>query len=138
MSKIPQTKPFPLVERKSGPKNAVSETDICQFVQIILANIKSNDKWTKFVTRVEPWGTSKEVNRGSTGDTPAADAAELDAMLNYIALYSSKHLLREITERSTSLAGIWTLLRKWAGIQPTGLKILEYSRMQAMWIPLGI
>ena len=58
-------------------------------------------------------------------------------MLAYIASYSPKHLLREITERCESLEDVWKLLRKWAGIQESGLKVLEYSRMQITWDPSG-
>ena len=123
------------MERKTGPRNNVSETDICQFVQILTTNIRLNEKWSKFTQANAEWKPHRVLNRGFLDDTAETDAANVDAMLAYIASYSPKHLLREITERSTSLSSIWALLRKWAGIQPTGLKLLEYSRMQNMWTP---
>ena len=71
------------------------------------------------------------------GETAEADSEAVSGMLNYVASYAPTHLLREITERCLSLQSVWDLLRQWAGIQPTGLKILEYSRLQQSWNPTG-
>ena len=38
-------KPFYLTDRKAGSKNTVAETDVCQFVSVLEANIKLNEKW---------------------------------------------------------------------------------------------
>ena len=67
MSKPPTTKPFHLVDRKSGPKNTVSETDICQFTQILLANIRLHDQWKVVLEAKETWKSSREENRGFAG-----------------------------------------------------------------------
>ena len=136
-TKTPSNKPFHLVERKSGPKNSVSETDICQFIQILTTNIRLNDKWSPYTQHDAAWKPRKSPNRGFVGAEAADKSSNVDAMLSYVASYCPKHLLREITERSTSLKAVWSLLRKWAGIQPTGLKLLEYTRMQNMWDPSG-
>ena len=56
-------------------------------------------------------------------------------MLAYILSYATKDLLRKIMERANSLTANWSVLWKWAGIQPTGLMTLEYARMQNTWDP---
>ena len=117
MAKAPTTKPFHLVDRKTGPKNTVSETDICQFTQILLTNIRLHEHWRVFLEpTTDTWGTSRVENRGFEGADARTNAARVDAMLAYVASYSPKHLLREITERSESLKDVWKLLRKWAGV----------------------
>ena len=55
-------KPFYLVDRKSGPKNSVTDTDICQFISVLEANIRLNDGW-KGVMRLE-WKPKSVNNRG--------------------------------------------------------------------------
>lgn len=136
-NKVPTNKPFNLVDRKSGPKNTVSETDICQFTQVITSNIKQSPDWKPFSAPTAVWKSSRTPDRGFTGADASTKAAAVDGMLGYISSYAPKHLLREITERSTSLKEVWALPRKWAGLQPTGLKILEYSRLQTSWDPAG-
>ena len=136
-NKTPSNKPFYLVSRKAGPKNSVSETDICQFVQIVTENLRLNPAWKPFANNAKTWEPRRVTNRGFTGTDAVDEAEAVSGMLNYIASYAPPHLLREITERCTSLPAVWSLLRKWAGIQPTGLKILEYSRLQQAWDPNG-
>ena len=102
-AKPPTNKPFFLADRKSGPKNNVSETDICQFIQILTSNIRLNEKWARFLQADVQWKPQRSENRGFLGAEAAQKAANLEAMLAYISSYSPKHLLREITERSTSL-----------------------------------
>ena len=82
-------------------------------------------------------GAGREQKTAASQATGDPAAAAVDGMLNYIASFSPKHLLREITERCESLEQVWRLLRKWAGIQESGLKILEYSRLQLTWDPAG-
>ena len=64
-------------------------------------------------------------------------SASIDGMLVYIAGYSPPPLLMAFTQRCRSLLKVWNLIRKWAGVQNSGLKLLSYSRLQNSWDPAG-
>ena len=62
MSRPVSNKPFYLTERKSGPKNNVSETDVCQFISVMIANIRLNEHWKELTNR--SWEYSNVPYRG--------------------------------------------------------------------------
>ena len=128
-------KPFHLVDRKAGPKNTVTETDICQFISVLESNIRLNDKWKTLYSC--NWKPKNTDNRGFTGDDKEDKAANVDSMLTYVASYTPPTLLRAIIQRSCSLGEGGDLVRKWAGVHISGLKLLGYSRLQNSWDPAG-
>ena len=126
-------KPFYLVDRKSGPKNTVSETDICQFVSVIEANLRLNEKWREVMK--ETWHPKNTDNRGFEGADANTKANNVNGMLAYIAGYAPPPLYRQIEQRCRNLKEVWELIRRWAGIQTSGLKLLTYSRLLNSWDP---
>ena len=135
MSRPVSNKPFYLTERKSGPKNNVSETDVCQFISVMLANIRLNEHWKELTNR--SWEYSNVPYRGFESIDKELKEGNVDSMLTYIAGYAPPPLLRAITNRTRCLEDVWSLIRKWAGIQVSGLKLLGYARLQNSWDPTG-
>ena len=135
MSKPVANKPFHLIDRKSGPKNSVTETDVCQFICVLEANIKLHDSWKEYLPI--SWQPKNVAYRGFADANKADIAASIDGMLINIAGYSPPPLLRAITQRCKSLGEVWDLVRKWAGIQTSGLRLLNYSRLQNTWDSSG-
>ena len=92
-------KPFYLEVKKSGPKGGISETVYSKWQQVILANIKKEQRWIPYTrpATVEPattpnWNTS-EANHGLTADK----CVDVEAMLTYVAQYAPSALHRDIT-----------------------------------------
>ena len=83
------------------------------------------------------WSGKKISNRGFTGDKAAANATQVDLLLEYIAQYAPSHLYRDITNRSTSLAAVWTLIRNWAGLKTSGCKQQTYYSVKNSYDPNG-
>ena len=135
MAKMVTNKPFYLVDRKAGPKNSVTETDVCQFISILESNIKLNENWKTLYSRT--WKPKNVDYRGFTGEDKETLSANIDFMLTYMASYTPPPLLRAIVQRSCSLTEVWNLVRKWAGVHISGLKLLSYSRLQNSWDPAG-
>ena len=128
-------KPFYLVDRKAGPRNTVSETDVCQFVSVLEANLRLNEKWREVMR--ENWHPKSTEDRGFIGADKATKAVNVDGMLAYVAGYAPPPLYRAIEQRCRSLDEVWKLIRRWAGIQTSGLKLLTYSRLVNSWDPSG-
>ena len=127
-SKVGQLKPFYLEEKKEGPSQTISDATFTKWQGCILANIRKEDKWAPFLTR--NWGKKKDQNRGFDSDTAAADAQQVDLMLAYLAQYAPSVLYRDITQRSTSLSSIWTVIRQWAGLKASGCKHYTYYQLK--------
>ena len=86
----------------------------------MLANIKKEEKWIPFLSP-KTWKVKKSTNRGFTGAKAAAEAAaqatQVDMLLEYVSQYAPNALYRDITLRATSLDTVWTLVRNWAGLK---------------------
>ena len=134
MSTMSKMKPYRLDDRKSS-KSVLTEIDLAQWKEVILAHIKAEENWLPLVTRT--WGAKKVANRGLAGDDPPGDAVKLEAMLAFIATYAPSSVFREITQRCKSLADVWNIIRKWAGIRASGSKHLTYSKLRKAWDPNG-
>ena len=82
-AKTVNNKPFHLTDRKAGPRNTVNETDVCQFISVIEANIRLHEGWRQVVNQT--WEPKNVALRGCP-DTDAGRkaAAEIDGMLIYI------------------------------------------------------
>ena len=124
-SKVGQLKLFMIEEKKEGPTRSVTETTANKWQGCILANIKKEEKWLKFLPP-KTWKAKKTVNRGFTGAEAAADTTQVDMLLEYISQYAPNALYRDITIRATSLDAVWTLVRNWAGLKTSGCKQQSY------------
>ena len=124
-TKVGQLKPFMIEEKKEGPTRSVTETTANKWQGCILANIKKEEKWLKFLPP-KTWKAKKTVNRGFTGAEAAADTTQVDMLLEYISQYAPNALYRDITIRATSLDAVWTLVRNWAGLKTSGCKQQSY------------
>ena len=93
-----QMKPYRLDDRKAA-KPVLSNVDIAQWRDLIIANIKAEAEWRTLVTLT--WGKKKVPNRGFVGDDAVADAIKLDRMLTFIATYAPSTTFNEITTRFT-------------------------------------
>ena len=127
-SKVGQLKPFYLEEKKEGPSQSISDATFTKWQGSILSNIRKEDKWTPFISRT--WSHKKEPNRGFTSNTAEADSKQVDLMLAYIAQYAPSVLYRDITQRSTSLESVWTVIRQWAGLKSSGCKHYTYYQLK--------
>ena len=127
-SKVGQLKPFYLEEKKEGPSQSISDATFTKWQGSILSNIRKEDKWTPFISRT--WSHKKEPNRGFTSNTAEADSKQVDLMLAYIAQYALSVLYRDITQRSTSLESVWTVIRQWAGLKSSGCKHYTYYQLK--------
>ena len=127
-SKVGQLKPFYLEDKKEGPSQSVSDATFTKWQGSILSNIRKEEKWTPLVSRT--WSQKKEPNRGFTTPTAEADAKQVDLMLAYIAQYAPSVLYRDITQRSTSLNSVWTVIRQWAGLKSSGCKHYTYYQLK--------
>ena len=127
-SKVGQLKPFYLEEKKEGPNQTVSDATFTKWQGSILANIRKEDKWSPLVSTT--WGSKRTPNRGFTSDTAASEAQQVDLMLAYLAQYAPSVLYRDITQRSTSLSSVWSLIRQWAGLKSSGCKHHTYYQLK--------
>ena len=128
-------KPYRLDDRKAA-KPVLSNVDIAQWRDLIIANIKAEAEWRTLVTLT--WGKKKVPNRGFVGDDAAADAIKLDRMLTFIATYAPSTTFNEITTRCTSLKDIWDIIRRWAGVRQSGSKHLTYYQLRNAYDSTGI
>ena len=115
-------KPFVLEEKKEGAKQSVSEISVNKWIGCLLANIKKDEAWRPLAVADITWQQKRVANRGQE----AATAQNIDAMLEYISQYAPNCLYRDITLRCLSLEGVWTLVRKWAGIKIVGCHQQRY------------
>ncbi len=87
------------------------------------------------------WGKESVANRGLADDgdevvevarrkTAAQKAASLRLMLGQIANFATVVSRNQIVKNSTSLSGIWSLLREHYGFQSTGSRFLTLSGMR--------
>ena len=90
MAKAGHIKPFSLEDRKEGPDNKVSEVSVNKWQGCIIANVKREDKWHKFLPAGDKseWQPKKVTDRGFDGETKAVDALQLEVMLEYISQYA--------------------------------------------------
>ena len=129
-----QMKPYRLDDRKAV-KPTLSSVDIAQWRETILANIQAEAAWLPLVTL--KWSKKKVANRGFVGDDAAGQAVKLDKMLTFIATYAPSTTFNEITTRCTDLAEVWNIIRRWAGVRPTGSKLLTYYQLRNAYDPSG-
>ena len=127
-SKAGQLKPFYLEDKKEGPSQSISDATFTKWQGSILSNIRKEDKWTPLISLT--WSHKKELNRGFTSNTAEAEAKQVDLMLAYIAQYAPSVLYRDITQRSTSLSSVWTVIRQWAGLKSSGCKHYTYYQLK--------
>ena len=127
-SKIGQLKPFYLEDKKEGPSQTISDATYTKWQGSILANIRKEDKWTPFLTT--NWSPKRIPNRGFNTNTAVADAKQVDLMLAYLAQYAPGVLYRDITQRATSLASVWEVIRQWAGLKSSGSKHYTYYQLK--------
>ena len=59
-----------------------------------------------------------------------ADAKQVDPMLAYLAQYAPGVLYGDITQRATSLASVWEVIRQWAGLKSSGSKHYTYYQLK--------
>ena len=95
-----------------------------------------NDEFAPYLT--SEWQKSSTPNHGLRSD--AADAPNrktavqkaiiLDRMLGIIAQYSPSLLRNDITKKSTSLASIWTRIRKYYSFQQSEVNFLKLSKIR--------
>ena len=128
-----QMKPYRLDDRKAA-KTSLTEIDLAQWKELILTHVKADENWTPLVNLT--WDV-KTPNRGLAGDTAAQDAVKLEAMLAFVATYAPSSVFREITQRCKSLAEVWNVVRKWAGIRASGAKHLTYNKLRKAFDPNG-
>ena len=127
-------KPIPL-DFKKASKPVLTEVDLAQWREVIISNIKAEADWVPFLK--SEWKASKVENRGLDGDNVAARSRNLDRMITFVATYAPSALFKEITQRSTSLAAVWEVIRKWAGVRASSSKHLTYSRLKHSFDPAG-
>ena len=120
-----------LEEKKEGPKQTISETTVSKWEGCLLTNIRKEERWLPLIAPNYEWRPKKVANRG------AATAASIDSMLEYIAQYAPNCLYRDITIRSTSVKGIWLLVRNWAGIKTSGCYQQKYHQVKRSYDPTG-
>ena len=101
----------------------------------MLAHIKAEANWLPLVNL--EWDVKKVENRGLDGDNAARDAVRLEQMLTFIGMYAPSSVFKEITQRRKSLKDIWTIIRKWAGVSPSGSKHLAYYKLKMAFDPAG-
>ena len=109
-NKVGQLKPFYLEEKKEGPQQTISEATYSKWHGCVLANIRKEEKSTPLLTK--QWKPNKTVDHGLTGESATDHALQIDLMLAYIAQYAPNALYRDITQRSTSLSSVWTIIRQ--------------------------
>lgn len=124
-------KPYRLDDRKSV-KHSLTEIDLSQWKEIILTHVKSENGWKPLLDIT--WGAKKEKDRGFTADD-VDNALLVDNMLTFIATYGPASVFREITTRSTCMKDVWEVIRKWAGIRPSGSKHLTYAKLRRAYDP---
>ena len=128
-------KPFSLDARKVT-KPVLTDVDLAQWKEVIMANVKSEEDWVPLIGL--EWKNYKAVNRGLlVGDDLPGQARKLQKMITFIATYAPSSLFKEITQRSTSLAAIWEVVRKWAGVRASSSKHLTYARLRLSFDPAG-
>ena len=136
MAKAGHIKPFSLEDRKEGP-DKVSEVSVNKWQGCIIANVKREEKWHKFLPAGDKseWQPKKVMDRGFNGETKAADALQLNAMLKYVSQYAPNCLYRDITLCSRSLQNIWTLICDWAGLKTVGCYHKLYFKTKQTFNP---
>ena len=129
-------KPYSLEAKKQEKRN-LSETDIFQWSQVILANLRAEPDWTEFAKPGVEWQPKSTANRGFSTDNPEERARKLDKMLADIATYSPVSLSKEIINRSCNLKRVWKEARKWALVRASSSKQLTYFRLKQSYDPSG-
>ena len=124
-------KPYRLDERKSA-KLMLTEIDLSQWKEVILTHVKSENSWKPLLDIT--WSAKKEKDRGFDADN-VDKALQVDNMLTFIATYGPASVFREITTRSTCMKDVWEVIRKWAGIRPSGSKHLTYAKLKKAYDP---
>ena len=127
-------KPYNL-EVLKAKKPIITEVDIAQWKDIILANVKAEATWLPFVN--ENWKPKGEANRGFLGVNAGAKAITLERLLAFIASYSPSYTFREITSRCKSLDDVWNIIRRWAGVRASCAKQLTYTKLKIAFDPSG-
>ena len=127
-------KPDPLDVKKIS-KPVLTDVDLAQWKEVIVANIKAEVDWVPFLNTT--WQAQKVEHRGLTGANTAARARHLDRMITFVATYAPAALFKEISQRSVSLAAIWEVIRKWAGVRASSSKHLTYVRLKHSFDPAG-
>ena len=95
-----------------------------------------NDEFAPYLTT--EWQKSSTANHGLTDDptdqanrkTAAQKAIVLDRMLGIIAQYAPSLLRSDIVKKSTSLASIWTRIRKYYSFQQSEVNFLKISKIR--------
>ena len=97
-------------------------------------------EYAPFLADGATWGKESVANRGFTDDgddvaaatrkTGAQKAAALRLMLGQIANFATVVSRNQIVKNSTSLLGIWSLLREHYGFQSTGSRFLTLASLK--------
>ena len=133
MTKAATIKPFKLQEFQDEVTGKVPEVKVNQWQGILLANIEENDEWTALIVPGGDaiWESKKTEHRGFAGGNAERSAKRLNQLLQYIAQYAPGCLYRDITGCALSLAGVWKLIRTWAGLKSRGNYHQSYSQVRA-------
>ena len=127
-------KPYNLGDLKAK-KPILTDVDIAQWKEIIVTNIKAENTWLKFINQT--WKAKGETDRGIVGDDAATKAIALERMLSFIASHAPSYTFREITARCKSLADVWNIIRRWAGVRASCSKQLNYAKLKMAYDPRG-
>ena len=123
---------YSIDERKLSKEN-LTEVDLVQSCEILLANIRRDDEMRLWV--VKTWERAKNSDRViTTGDDIFDQLAMLNKMTTFVATYAPASSFREITTRCTSLNVIRDILKKWAGIRPPPPSIHHFESRELVFI----
>ena len=128
MATANKMKPYGL-DGKRAVKPNLTEVDITQWKEVLLANIRADNEM-KDALKYKEWDTSKKVNRGFTGTGADAKKATLERCLTFIATYAPVSLFSEIKYRKKKFEDIWDEINAWADVRPPSSARLTYYRLK--------